>query len=42
MAFWLFGYALSFGEGNAVIGHSNFAAIGLESGDYAFMFFQVI
>ncbi len=40
-AFWIVGYALAFGKGNAVIGHSNFAAVGLPYKKYTFLFFQV-
>lgn len=41
LAFWLVGYALAFGDGNGIIGFSNFGAIDLPHSKYTYLFFQV-
>ncbi|XP_060576139.1 putative ammonium transporter 1, partial [Ruditapes philippinarum] len=40
IAYWLFGYAFAYGEGNDFIGYSNFALKGLPDTGYANFFFQ--
>ena len=41
LSFWLTGYALAFGEGNGILGLTNFAAIDLPHSKYTYLFFQV-
>ena len=41
LAFFLVGYAFAFGEGNAFIGHSNFASVGMAHSEFTSVFFQV-
>ena len=41
LAFVLTGYALAFGEGNAFLGHTYFAAIDLPRSKFTHLFFQV-
>lgn len=40
IAYWLFGYAFAYGEGNDFIGYSNFAIKDLPDNGYANFFFQ--
>lgn len=42
VAYWLFGFALAYGEGNAVIGYTHWAGIGIDYGKMANWFFQCI
>ncbi|PSN38278.1 putative ammonium transporter 1 [Blattella germanica] len=42
VAYWLVGYALAYGEGNAVIGYTHWAGIGIDYGKMAHWFFQCI
>ena len=41
LAFVFTGYALAFGEGNAFLGHTYFAAIDLPRSKFTHLFFQV-
>lgn len=40
VAYWLFGYAFAFGDGNEFIGHTHFASHQLPDEEYASFFFQ--
>ncbi|XP_052799000.1 putative ammonium transporter 1 [Mya arenaria] len=40
VAYWIFGFALAYGEGNKFIGYSNFALKGVPTTEYANFFFQ--
>jgi Amt family ammonium transporter len=42
VAYWLFGFALAYGEGNSVIGYTHWAGIGIDYGKMADWFFQCI
>lgn len=42
MAYWLFGFALAYGEGNSVIGYTHWAGTGVDYGKMANWFFQCI
>jgi Amt family ammonium transporter len=42
LAYWLFGFALAYGEGNSVIGYTHWAGIGVDYGKMANWFFQCI
>ena len=41
LAFVLTGYALAFGEGNAIVGYTYFAAVDLPTSKFTHLFFQV-
>lgn len=40
LSFWLIGYALAFGKGNAFVGLTGFASVGLPSSLYSAVYFQ--
>ena len=40
VAYWLFGYAFAYGDGNSFIGHNNFASSYLPDTEFASFFFQ--
>ncbi|KAJ9592290.1 hypothetical protein L9F63_001186, partial [Diploptera punctata] len=42
VAYWLVGYALAYGDGNAIIGYTHWAGIGIDYGKMAHWFFQCI
>jgi Amt family ammonium transporter len=42
VAYWLFGFALAYGDGNSVIGYTHWAGIGVDYGKMADWFFQCI
>lgn len=42
LAYWLFGFALAYGEGNAVFGYTHWAGTGVDYGKMASWFFQCI
>jgi len=42
ISYWLFGYPLAFGKGNAFIGWTHWASHDLEDGQLAFWFFQFV
>lgn len=42
IAYWVFGYAFAYGEGNKFIGYHHFATAYLSDDDYAFFFYQYV
>ncbi|KAK7487830.1 hypothetical protein BaRGS_00020877 [Batillaria attramentaria] len=42
VAYWLFGYAFAFGDGNLFIGYTYFASAGMPGVKYAEFFFQYV
>ncbi|XP_021933567.1 putative ammonium transporter 1 [Zootermopsis nevadensis] len=42
VAYWLFGFALAYGDGNSVIGYTHWAGMGVDYGKMADWFFQCI
>ncbi|XP_069694957.1 putative ammonium transporter 1 isoform X2 [Periplaneta americana] len=42
LAYWLFGFALAYGDGNTVFGYTHWAGVGIDYGKMANWFFQCI
>lgn len=42
IVYWIFGYPLAYGEGNAFLGHTGWASYGVSQQDYAYWFFQFV
>lgn len=40
--YWILGYPLAYGEGNAFLGHTGWASYGISQHDYAYWFFQFV